>query len=162
MIIPFWLKIVGPLAALALVVAGVMAWGNGRYRDGVKDENARLAAKALKIKQSTDLLTARIAAALREKNDAEVRRIDAVATDLLVRGAGRASCSGITASPGRRNAPDRPGNVAVDQVPDRERVELIAVPFAGAVSFARQHDLCRAESLAWRGWYGEVLKVWPR
>jgi hypothetical protein len=33
-VIPFWLKIVGPLVLLALVFGGLAAWGNGKFRAG--------------------------------------------------------------------------------------------------------------------------------
>lgn len=34
MIIPFWMKIAGPLVAFALLVAGVLAWGHSKYKAG--------------------------------------------------------------------------------------------------------------------------------
>lgn len=37
MIIPFWLKIVGPLVLLAMVVGSVFAWGNSKYRAGKRE-----------------------------------------------------------------------------------------------------------------------------
>jgi len=36
-VIPFWLKIVGPIAALALLIGGVMAWGGHKYHSGYGD-----------------------------------------------------------------------------------------------------------------------------
>lgn len=34
MMIPLWLKILGPIAALAIIVGGLMAWGSHKYHAG--------------------------------------------------------------------------------------------------------------------------------
>lgn len=72
-VIPFWLKIVGPLVALALLVAGVMAWGNSKYRagheDGVAETDAKWQAASAKLKQDA-------AASATRADDAAVKRLE--------------------------------------------------------------------------------------
>lgn len=54
MIIPFWLKIVGPVVLFALVIGGVMAWGSSKYRsgkaDGIGQTDAKWQAASDKLK----------------------------------------------------------------------------------------------------------------
>lgn len=50
MIIPFWLKIVGPIVLLLIVVGGVTAWGNSRYNAGVSDTDQKWVQAGEKLK----------------------------------------------------------------------------------------------------------------
>lgn len=55
LVIPFWLKIVGPIVLLAVIIGGVMAWGNSKYRaghsDGVTETDAKWEAAAAKLRE---------------------------------------------------------------------------------------------------------------
>lgn len=55
MIIPFWLKIVGPIAALALLIGGVALWGkskfNAGHEAGVTETDAKWQAASDKLKE---------------------------------------------------------------------------------------------------------------
>ena len=52
--LPLWAKIVGPIIALALLIAAVVAWGNSKYRaghdDGVTETDAKWIAASEKLK----------------------------------------------------------------------------------------------------------------
>lgn len=55
MVIPLWLKIVGPLVLLAMIVGGVKAYGHHQYssghKDGVAEVDAQWAAADAKLKE---------------------------------------------------------------------------------------------------------------
>lgn len=73
MIIPFWLKIVGPLVALAILLAGVMAWGkskfNAGHEAGVTETDAKWQAASDKLKEDA-------AASATRADDAAVIRLE--------------------------------------------------------------------------------------
>jgi hypothetical protein len=54
-IIPPWLKIAGPIVAFLLLIAGIMAWGNSKYRsgkaDGIEQTDAKWEAASAKLKE---------------------------------------------------------------------------------------------------------------
>lgn len=72
-VIPFWLKIVGPILLFALVVGGVMAWGKSKYnagkREGIEETDAKWQA-------ASDKLKAQAAASATKADDAAVRRLE--------------------------------------------------------------------------------------
>lgn len=72
-VIPFWLKIVGPLALFAVVIGGIMAWGNGKYRagksDGIEEADAKWQA-------ASDKLKAQAEASATKADDAAVKRLE--------------------------------------------------------------------------------------
>lgn len=120
---------------------------------------ARVEAKALALAAKAQAL----ATDLRNRNNETNRRIAADADALRLRGPGRASCPGYPApAASGHNAPGRPGDAAVDRLPDQERLDLIALPFSGTVAFAEQCDLNRAEVLTWREYSAKLLKAWPK
>ena len=142
------------LAVVALVGAGV--WTHKRavrkahdagYSEGVIHEAQRIEAKAKKLSAQATALAAK----LKEQNNVENRRIAGDADAIRLRGPGKAACFNATV-PGadRRDPLARPADAPVGQVPDRERIELIALPFAGTIAFAERCDLNRAEALTWR------------
>lgn len=53
-IIPMWLKILGPIVAIVLLVAGIGIWGNSKYNagheDGVEETDAKWQAASDKLK----------------------------------------------------------------------------------------------------------------
>lgn len=72
-ILPGWLKIVGPLVLLALVIGGVMAWGHSKYRAG---EKAGIEATDKKWQDASDKLKAQAAASATKADDAAVKRLE--------------------------------------------------------------------------------------
>lgn len=144
---------------LALAVAlliGLGVWMHHRavknaysvaYGAGKADEAARIEAKAKKLAAED----AKRSAKLRSQNDETNRRIVGDARTVFVRGAGKASCiAPAPTSASGRKPPAGQTSAAVDQVPPGEGLELIGLPFAGAVALAEEHDLCIAEATTWR------------
>lgn len=73
MIIPFWLKIVGPLVLLAVLFAGVKMWGNSKYnageKAGIEATDAKWEAASAKLKEDA-------AASATRADDAAVVRLE--------------------------------------------------------------------------------------
>lgn len=135
----------------------VKRFGDERYAAGVKAEGDRIAKKARKL----EVQAIELAEKLRSKNSEENRRIDSDAGALLVRGPGKAACLNTAAPAASGRQPTaRPGDVAVDQVPDRTGTELIAMPFPDTIAFAKQHDLCLAEAKSWREQNRQMTEDW--
>jgi hypothetical protein len=113
---------------------------------------ASVAEQAAMLKNKADTLARTAAGIAKEKNDEVHGRIDADAGALLVRDAGRATCTGVAGSAAGTN--QRPvGNdeadASVDRLPDDVGTALIALPFPGTVAFARQNDRCIADLRAY-------------
>jgi hypothetical protein len=72
-VVPFWLKIVGPIVALALIIAAVTAWGHSKYRAG---EKAGIEATDAKWQAASDKLKADAAKSATKADDAAVKRLD--------------------------------------------------------------------------------------
>lgn len=163
--VPRWAWIA--LGAVALLVAGVV-WHHGKVRAHDKAviaaEDARLAKQALELKARIDALNSQISSLIKDKNDAENRRIAADADALRVSGPGKAVCrsAGLPAPASGYVAPGRPGAATVDSVPDTEGQQLIGLPFAPAIDFAEQCDINRSEALSWREWYQKLAASWPK
>jgi hypothetical protein len=140
---PVWLVV-------ALLAAGAIWHGNkvdAAFYAGELQERTAWEAKAAKW---VNRITA-INSAIRSKTDEKSRAIAGIADDLRVRGPGKAICTSIPSAPARRHdAPAGTADAAVGEVPDRERFDLIALPFADAIAFAEQHDINLAEAAAWR------------
>lgn len=72
-IIPAWLKIVGPIVLLALVVGGIMAWGNSKFRagksEGIEETDAKWQA-------ASDALKRKAAESATKADDAAVKRLE--------------------------------------------------------------------------------------
>lgn len=111
---------------------------------------AAVTEKARKLAQDAAQLSAKI----RSLNDATNRRIDADARALLVRGPGKAACTGsIPAAPSGRQPASGPADAPLARVPYPEWQQLIGLPFPDTVEFARLCDANRAEALSWREWH---------
>lgn len=71
MLIPFWLKIVGPLVAVAILLGSLVAWGSHKYHAGydsgvqATDKKWEDAAKQLKVDAAKSATKADDAAASR-------------------------------------------------------------------------------------------------
>lgn len=143
------------LLAVLVVVAGALLHGyEVRRHDAavakaaVAAEDGRIASQALALKQRIDALAAAISTTERRKNDEARSRIDADAQSLLVHGPGKATCSavaGTASGADRRPIGTNEADAPVRRLPDALGPELIAMPFAGAVAFARQNDQCIAD-----------------
>lgn len=159
------LRLVPRKAWLCLAIAavvGFVAWraldAHGDAIQRVKDEayasgRADQLADQVAAQRIANKAAAAINTDIRKKSDEEIRRIDRDADALLVRGPGKAACprpAAASGPAGGHGPANRPADAPVDQVPDPERVDLIAVPFADAISFAEQHDKLRSEALSWR------------
>lgn len=85
--IPFWLKIVGPIVLLAVVIGGVKLWGNSKFnagkREGVEQTDAKweAASAALKAKAAETATKADDAAAKRLEEFVEQSEEDAAAVE---------------------------------------------------------------------------------
>lgn len=165
---PVWIA----LAVVAILLLGTCAhkrsvkkFGEERYAAGVKAEGERIAKKAEAIKAKADALTSKISTTLRKRNDETNRRIVSDANSLLVRGPGKASCPGYSGVPSPASghvAPARPSDAPLASVPDGERINLIALPFAPTVGFGRQHDQCQADLKSYREWEIQIREAWKQ
>lgn len=72
-VVPLWLKIVGPLALFALVVGGVMLWGNSKYRAGYRDGETET---DVKWHAASEKLKADAAKSATKADDAAVKRLE--------------------------------------------------------------------------------------
>lgn len=70
--IPLWAKIVGPLVALALIVAGLNAWGRAKYRAG---EKAGIEATDAKWQRASEKLKQDAARSATKADDAAANRL---------------------------------------------------------------------------------------
>lgn len=71
--IPFWLKIVGPIAIAAALLAGVLAWGHSKYNAGHK---AGVEETDAAYKAASDKLKADAAASASKADDKAVVRLE--------------------------------------------------------------------------------------
>lgn len=72
-VIPFWLKIVGPLVLLMLVVGGAMAWGKSKFNAGKEEGVAETHAT---YKAASDKLRADAAKTATRADDAAAVRVE--------------------------------------------------------------------------------------
>lgn len=72
MIIPFWLKIVGPIVLLLAIFGGVKMWGNSRYNAG---EKAGIEATDAKWVAASEKLKAEAAASATKADDKAAERL---------------------------------------------------------------------------------------
>lgn len=72
-VIPFWLKIVGPLVLLMLVVGGAMAWGKSKFNAGKEEGVAETHAI---YKAASDKLEAEAKASATRADDVAVERLE--------------------------------------------------------------------------------------
>jgi hypothetical protein len=127
--------------------------------------------EAMKLKAERDAALATLTTAIRKRTDEDARVIAASAADLLRAGPGRAAsrCDNggdprLPATAGGHVAGD---GTAVGQadasaagVPQGDRQAV--VPWGWLVSAGQTCDLNRNEASAWRDWYREVVKAWPK
>jgi hypothetical protein len=133
------------------------------YQRALEIVHARAAAR----RQVFEHTSSDISKEVRTQNENQARSIFAGADTLSLRGAASARCgpvdrSGVPAGAGGRQSSGGPGAAQVAGLPDDAGVELIAVPFPGAVAFGEASDLNRSEVLAWRDWYDRQFKAWEQ
>lgn len=145
---------IGLIVAAALTFALLHEWGEARHWQKQSGQWEKLykrrGADEAKAQAEATARAQAINTKLRKANDEENRHIVADADDLRLRGPGRARVAAPPSAPSGHVAPGGVADAPVDQVPDGERVDLIAMPFASAVAFAEQCDANRAEVLKWR------------
>jgi len=123
---------------------------------------AEIQAKTQKLIDGLNSKNAQLTATLRRKNDETARTIIHDAGTVRLSGPGKAQCRPSLPVAARGSQPTRgTSDVAVAEVPPGQGLDLIGLPFAATVDFAEQHDLNRAEVLAWRDWYKQIEKSWP-
>jgi len=162
--VPRWAWIA--LAVAALIGAGLFFHAravssaiDAAEKRGEKRADARHAKKAREWEARINGISAN----LRSRNSETNRRIAGDADALRVRGPGKAAClNPATPAASGHLPPGRAADAPVAEVPDGERVDLIALPFADAIAFAEQHDLCRAEVLTWREQSGQQAEAWQK
>lgn len=149
-----WLAILVAVAAAFFLhqhIAGtrLQARYDAGYAQGQLD-----AAKAQRAAQATANAAANaINSTIRKNADEEAIHIARDADDVRLRGPGKAVCPRPAASSGPASGHDarsRTGDAAVAAMPDPERSDLIAVPFADLIDFAERADRNRSEVNAWR------------
>lgn len=148
----------------ALVVWLVIGWHGRVVKRAISAAETRgetrayaaVEKKARELERKANELTGKIRSRFNEETHAIARRADAI----LVRGPGRAACPvAAPAASGARPADPAPG-AGLGRVSYPEGIELIALPFPGAVSLAENHDQCWAEVKAWRSQNEELWKAW--
>lgn len=161
--------IIGGVAAL---IAAVLYHGHLIHKHDaalvsatITREDARLLSQANKLKAQADKLNAAAAQLERARNEKQAVRIVTLTHDILVRGPGKASCTGIAgapAVPSGSQPPSGAGNAAVAPVPDSTGSGFIALPFDDAIRFAGQCDLNRNELISVRNQRKQLEKDWPK
>jgi hypothetical protein len=125
--------------------------------------NVEKQARALEAKANA--VSQKIAADLKEKNREENARVAAAADAIRLRGPGAARCSGPAFIPAAASGSQHPAakaGTAVDQLPDQAGIDLIGLPFAGAVTGAEDHDALLNEAQSWRTWYATFSAQWVK
>lgn len=157
-------------AVIALVIAGgvggciaknkhqaaVKEFGDQRYNEGRASRDAEIKA-AQDAKAEADR---KLAAALREKANAENARIATRANDLRLRGPGAATCTNPpaarTGTSGHNAAPAEPNAPGLG-VPTEQ---WAAVPWGWLVKRGEEHDKCLVEAGAWREQKAAEIKAY--
>lgn len=166
--IPGWLWIT--IAVIALLIAGTV-WHQRHARAalaaaekaGEDKAYSNIAAQAAELTTEANTLNAKISTNIRSKTDAENSRVVTQYRTLLVRGPGKAACTSVTGFPASAGGSEPSASQvrdSVDPVPAGGGAELIALPFAGAVAGAGEHDQLLNEDRAWREWYSTFNARW--
>jgi hypothetical protein len=149
------------LAALALVQHFIIA--DARHdRDSYKAQRDYYRAeidKADKAARDAQAVIAKLTQDIRNRTDEENRRIAGDADALRVSGPGKAACRPAPAASGEHEPGRGNGNAPGPQVPPDDSA---AVSWGWLTDRAEEHDLNRAEVLAWREWYRKLVESWPK
>jgi hypothetical protein len=139
------------LLAIGLAIWRIVAWYDNQldasFKRGEESAYAKVEHRVIDISAK---LTAS-AEQLRSKADAKDRILIADATDLRVRGPGRASCPAVigSSSSGSEPAVASPGD-PVGSVHPAGGTDLAAVPWDDFVTLVEQHDRLLIEAVTWR------------
>lgn len=147
-------------AVLALVLAigigscvhgkKVKSFGTERYDTGVADGKKARDAEIKALQNAKAEADRKLAAEIRKRVNAENTRIDTTASNILVRGPGRATC---TNPPTTRSSASGHQPAAAEVNAARSGVpaeDFAAVPWGWLVKRATEHDKCLVEAGAWR------------
>lgn len=161
-----------PVGLLLLVGVVAFIWHGNKvevaFKGGETAANTKWAAKFKRMNDQAKQLEQRaenIAQEIRSRNDEETRRIGSHADDLRLRGPGKATCpdprsSAITS--GQYQSTGGKTDAPVAGMPDQERIDLIGLPFPGAITGAETCDLNRGEVISWRDWYQRLSTEWHK
>lgn len=154
--------------AAAIVVLLVVRWHAAKIEDLKTTSFNAGYAKAVddgkkgvgKIEHKSTAITAEI----RSKTDATIRDNARHADNLRLRGPAAAACIDprLPARAGGHVPTSGGSGPALAGLPDKERSELLAVPFDQAVDRAEIDDANRAEVLAWRDWHKRLTDEWAK
>jgi hypothetical protein len=157
---------IGLVVSVALALGWIGAAGDARHYKKQSDRYERLyrdekaavdeADRAAREAQAT---ANQISKELKERNDAENRRIADTADAIRVSGPGKAACRANPTRTGGHDKAGGSGDATGSQVPADDRA---AVPWPWLVAKAEQADLNRAEVLTWREWYKRLVAAWPK
>lgn len=162
-----------PAAALCGLFLATTVWfwhGKGKALDQrdkaradlilLRDDIAQAQTDAHNWKLAHDGHASTISKLKGELYEQELRRNAAVATDLRLRGPGKAAtCPGREFNPGMAITPDRQGGTPAqpdapgNQVPARDGFAV--VPWGWLVNRAEDHDRLLSEVKIWRSWHGD-------
>ena len=149
------------LAALALVQHFIIA--DARHdRDSYRAQRDYYKGeidKADKSARDAQAVIAKLTQDIRNRADEENRSIAGYADALRVSGPGKAACRPGPAAASEHEPGSGNGNAPGPQVPSDDRA---AVPWGWLTDRAEEHDLNRAEVLAWREWYRKLVESWPK
>lgn len=137
--------------------AALIAANNAQWQARLDALNAKIRAQ--------DAQNAAMASQLRKANDEEHNRIAADAGSVLMHGPGKAVCPRIS-------SPSTPASGSVEITPGSDAPrsslsagdgqDLSAVPWNWLVQRAQEHDDLLANEKAWREWYDNLVKAWPK
>jgi hypothetical protein len=157
----FWQIVCLALACLAVVQHFTIA--DARHdRDSYKAQRDYYKGeidKADKSARDAQAVIAKLTQDIRNRTDEENRSIAGDADALRVSGPGKAACRSAPAASGEHEPASGNGNAPGPQVPPDDSA---AVPWGWLVQRAEEHDLNRAEVLAWREWYRKLVESWPK
>lgn len=136
----------------------VAKFGQAQFDKGVKHEQTRITKKVLALAAKSE----KVSSDAQKLSRQDHRRIADRADNLRLLGPGKAACRPTISAPASGVRSDRSGSTAVVAVPDREREQFLAVPFAPAIAFAERCDAYRSEINSWRGWYTQQAEIWKK
>jgi heme exporter protein D len=110
-----------------------------------------------------DAQLAALSANIKAQVEYEDRLIAGDANALRVSGPGKARCPIIPASPGGHVAPAAKPDDAGPSLPPGDGQNLLAgVEWGWLTDRAQEHDQLLADEQAWRDWYSQIVKAWPK
>lgn len=163
---------VGLIGCALLTFGFVHQWGearhwhkqsdrNGKLYQNELDHEAKIAKQAVDLKARIDALTSSITMTLKERNDAQGRRIAADADGFRVSGPGKAVCPGNPVAPAAavHGQPSTAPKNAGPQVPAGDRA---AVSWAWLVQVVQEHDELLSKVGTVEEQHRQLEQAWPK